>query len=112
MSYPITTTNAGAITERWALIFTNTSQFNIVGEEYGVVGTGTISANASPVNGATGAPFFTIDKDAFGTGWAAGNAVRFNTIGAGYPIDLVRTVLPGPSGSSDKFKLRLAGDST
>ena len=112
VSYPITTTNAGAITERWALIFTNTSQFNIVGEEYGVVGTGTISANASPINGATSAPFFTINKDAFGTGWSAGNAIRFNTIGAGYPIDLVRTVLPGPSGSSDKFKLRLAGDST
>ena len=112
VSYPITTTNAGAITERWALIFTNTSQFNIVGEEYGVVGTGTISANASPINGATSAPFFTINKDAFGTGWAAGNAIRFNTIGAGYPIDMVRTVLPGPSGSSDKFKLRLAGDST
>jgi hypothetical protein len=42
---PITVTNTGAVTERWALVFTNTTSFNVVGEHVGVIGTGTINAD-------------------------------------------------------------------
>ncbi len=111
--YPITLTNEGAITERWALVFTNTSQFSVVGEAYGVVGTGSILSDTTINNPATGAPLFVVDKDAFGAGWASGNVVRFNTIGAGFPIWIARTTLAGPVETpADQFRIRMMGDST
>lgn len=111
VSNPITVTNQGAITERWALIFTNSTTFNIVGEKVGVIGTGTTGVNCSPVNPATGAPYFTINAAGWGTGWSTGNVYRFNTDACGAPIWVVRTVLQGPATlQDDKFTLAFRGD--
>lgn len=111
VSNPITVTNQGAITERWALIFTNSTTFNIVGEKVGVIGTGTTGVNCSPVNPATGVPYFTINAAGWGTGWSIGNVYRFNTEACGAPIWIVRTVLQGPATlQDDKFTLAFRGD--
>lgn len=108
---PIQVTNDGAITERWALIFTNTTTFNIVGEKTGVIGTGTTGTTAAPVNPATGKPYFTIASAGWGTGWATGNVYRFNTAACGAPFWIVRTVLQGPATlEDDKFTLAFRGD--
>ncbi len=109
--FPIVTTNRGAITERWAMIFTNTTAFNIVGESVGVIGTGSTSADAAPINPATGAAYFTLPALGWGASWAVGNVLRFNTAASGAPFWAVRTVLQGPASlDSDVFSIAFRGD--
>ena len=111
--YPLVVSNRDAITERWAVVFTSSTAFKVVGETVGQILTGNITADLSPVNPRTGQPYFTIDKDGWGGGWAAGNALRFNTIGALAPVWVARTVLAGPAGASpDGFRIRVIGNIT
>lgn len=109
--HPIVVSNAGALTERWALRFTTTQQFQIIGENVGVIGVGSINSVTAPINGITGQPYFTIAVEGWGTGWQVGNLVRFNTVGAMYPVWLLRTVQQGPEGAGDySFQIIARGD--
>lgn len=111
INYPPVVTNAGAVTERWALLFNSTEHFKIVGENYGVVGDGYITTDCSPLNSATGKPYFFLDYRGFGMGWAAGNVIRFNTVGASPPLWVARTTLQGPATEpEDQFTIQLRGD--
>lgn len=95
--FPITTTNRGAITERWAVIFTTATQVRVVGENVGQILTGvSILAPIAPINPQTGAPYFSISDLGWGGGWGAGNVLRFNTAPAGATAWVARTVLQGP----------------
>jgi hypothetical protein len=109
--YPITTKNRGAAEEQWALIFTSNTQFRIVGRSAGQIGTGDINTDCAPVNPATGTPYFDLKALGWGSGWSAGNVLRFNTAAANYPTWLVRTVLQGPATAlSDSFQIQIRGD--
>jgi hypothetical protein len=109
--YPITTKNRGSTEERWALIFTNSTSFRIVGQNAGQIGTGDINTDIAPINPATGTPYFELKALGWGTGWAAGNVLRFNTAAANYPIWLARTVLQGPATAlNDSFQIQIRGD--
>jgi hypothetical protein len=109
--YPVAVTNIGAVTERWALRFTSTTGFQIIGEHVGVIGTGTINAETAPINPATGVPYFTLAEAGWGTGWATGNVLRINTVGALYPFWMVRTTQQGPeAGDNYQFSILLRGD--
>lgn len=99
--FPLIVVNAHAITQRWRLAFTSSTSFNIIGEELGVIGTGTTTTGAAPINPATGEPYFEILPGGFGAGWANGNNLRFNTVAAGGPIWIARTVLSGPATHED-----------
>jgi len=108
---PIAVTNIGAQTERWALIFTNTTTFNIVGEHVGVIGTGNVNEEQAPLNPATNAPYFTIPVLGWGIGWSTGNVLRFNTVGAMAPVWVVRTIQQGPNtGTNHSFTILSRGD--
>ncbi len=108
---PIVVTNKGAVSERWALVFTNTTSFQIVGEHVGVIGTGNINSDTSPGNPATGTPYFTVPALGWGIGWSAGNMVRLNTVGAMTPVWVVRTIQQGPNtGTEHSFTLLSRGD--
>ena len=109
--YPIVTTNKGALEEKWALIFTSNTAFRVVGKSVGQIATGDINTNLAPVNPATGVPYFTLQALGWGSGWAAGNVLRFNTAAANYPVWLARTVLQGPATAlNDSFQLQVRGD--
>ncbi|MDZ4282822.1 MAG: hypothetical protein U1C04_18910 [Hydrogenophaga sp.] len=112
IDYPIEVTNRGALTERWAVIFTGATQVRVVGENVGQVLTGvSITAAIAPLNPQTGAPYFEIDALGWGGGWSAGNVLRFNTEAAGSPAWVARTVLQGPpTVASDKFTLAFRSD--
>lgn len=108
---PIEVTNRGAVTERWALRFTSSTVYQIIGEKVGVIGVGDINTPTAPNNPATGSPYFTINPLGWGTGWAVGNVVRFNTVGALFPVWVVRTIQQGPETvTNDSFTLLIRGD--
>ena len=109
--YPIAVTNKGAIQERWALIFTDNTNFRCVGEYSGQIGTGSTSFDFAPINPVTGLPYFTVKKEGWGAGWASGNVLRFNTVAANFPVWVIRTVKQSePTVMSDQFQIMLRGD--
>jgi hypothetical protein len=109
--YPIAVTNRGALQERWRINFTSTTAFTVVGETVGQIATGTVNADLAPLNPATGVPYFTLLAAGWDGGWATGNQLRFNTLGANYPLWVARTIEQGPAtGSADAFRLQIRGD--
>lgn len=109
---PISVSNAGAITERWALVFTSNTEFNVVGEEVGLIIAGNTATPLAPVNPATGMPYFTLQSGGWGGGWVAGNVLRFNTRGGNFPLWIARTVRQSPSAppGSDQMTISIRGD--
>ena len=108
---PVVVTNKGAVSERWAIRFTNSTSFEVMGEHVGVIAAGSTGVNCAPINPATGVPYFTLAALGWGTGWAAGNVLRINTVGAMFPVWVVRTIQQGSeSVQNDKFTLLVRGD--
>lgn len=109
--YPLQVTNKGAIQERWYIQFTDAQPFRCIGEYSGQIGTGTTNADYAPINPVTGVPYFTIKKEGWGSGWANGNVLRFNTIASNFPVWVIRTVKQSePAVLSDQFQIMLRGD--
>ncbi|MDT3669010.1 MAG: hypothetical protein ROZ37_01605 [Aromatoleum sp.] len=109
--YPPVVTNAGAITERWVIRWTNTTSIEVIGEHVGVIYTGPTSSDVAPMNPAAGAPYFRLSALGFGIGWGAGNVIRLNTVGAQPPIWAVLTVQQGATTViDDAWELLARGD--
>jgi hypothetical protein len=109
--YPITSTNRGAQEQRWAAVFTSSTNFRVLGESVGQIATGDINSLCAPINPATGQPYFSLPAAGWGAGWSFGNTLRFNTAAANYPAWLARTVLQGPAGAvGDSFQVQVRGD--
>lgn len=111
LNYPPVVTNKGAIAGRWALVFTSSGAFQVVEQQLGIIATGSTGADCAPINPANGAPYFTIAAAGWGSGWAAGNAIRFNTDSCLGPLWICRTVLAGQGTvEDDKFQIQVRGD--
>ncbi|MGY3892943.1 curculin (mannose-binding) lectin protein [Aeromonas enterica] len=109
--FPLVVTNRATIEERWAIIFQSSTSFVLVGEHVGQIALGDVNTDFAPVNPNNGQPYFRLDKRGWGTGWATGNVLRFNTQSANFPIWAIRTVLQSVAASeSDKFELQLRGN--
>lgn len=93
--YPFVVTNESAIDERWSIRFTNSTAVEVIGETVGVILATNITLSIAPINPVSGEPYFTIDPDGWGAGWAANNVLRFNTISATKPVWAARTIRPG-----------------
>lgn len=110
VAHPIVVSSLGAVTERWAAIFTTSTAFRFVGETLGQIATGDVNSTFAPVNPNTGTPYVTIPPTGWGT-WAAGNVLRFSTIGANAPWWAFRVTLPSaPSAAADHITYALRGD--
>lgn len=111
ISSPIVVSNLGSATERWAIIFTSASVFRLVGESLGQIATGDINSPFAPVNPATATPYFTIAATGWGSGWANGNVLRFNTSGGNAPVWMARVVRPSaPNSNADSLTIAVRGD--
>lgn len=112
IDYPIEVTNRGAITERWAVIFTGATQVRVVGEDVGQVLTGvSITGVIEALNPQTGAPYFSINPLGWGGGWSVGNVLLFETAACGGTVWVARTVLQGPAtAASDSATLMFGAD--
>lgn len=112
ISFPITTKNNGAVSERWAALFKTTQTVDIIGEHMGVIASAvSINADIAPVNPLTGKPYFTIPAAGWGAGWAAGNVVFFQTVAAVAPVWIARTIKQAAAAGVDySFTLLARGD--
>lgn len=111
LNYPPIVTNKGSIAGKWALVFTGSTSFQVVEQKLGIIANGSTGAECAPINPANGAPYFTIAAIGWGSGWAAGNAVRFNTDSCLGPLWICRTVLAGQGTvEDDKFQIQVRGD--
>ena len=111
INYPVEVTNKGAIYGKWAIIFTSVTGFQVVEEKLGIIATGNTTTDTAPMNPEAGVPYFTIKREGWGSGWATGNAVRFNTDGCLAPVWICRTVVAGQgTEENDKFTLQIRGD--
>lgn len=100
---PIVVTNRDAIEERWALVFTSSTSFRIIGQTIGEIGSGSTTALTAPINPMTGYPYFSIPQAAWGIGWAANNVVRLNTAAAKYPIWIGNAIQQHQGSSKDNY---------
>ncbi len=111
VNYPITVTNKGAITQRWLIKFTSATTYQVIGENVGVIAEGDIYTTCAPENPATAVPYFTIDADGWGSGWATGYCLRFNTTAANQDLWIARTTLSGEvTEPNDQFTIQIRGD--
>lgn len=107
---PIEVTNRGALTERWAVVFTNSTSFQVIGEHVGVIAIGNTSTDCEPINPASGTPYFSIPSAGWGLGWSTGNVMRFNTVGAYFPVWVLQTIQQGEATvTNDSFVVLVRG---
>jgi len=102
--------NDGGITERWAVVFTSPTSFNLVGERVGQVASGNISADFIPLNPFSSQPYMTLYASAWGTGWLPGNVLRLNTQGPHGGVWVSRCTSPGAAGGTDAVSLAIRAD--
>ncbi len=114
--YPMILTDDGAIKERWMIKMTGTNQFELYGETLGFVKRGDTLTDLAPINPATGKPYFTLPKQAFGADapWASQDIIRFNTWGTLLPVWVLCAVQPNPNPptGTDGYTQCLYGDTT
>ena len=115
--YPLVLTDDGATTDRWAIVFRDGTQFDLYSEALGFVGRYDTTSDLAPINAATGKPYFTLRKGAFGvqngaSPWAAGNCVRLNTWGTHLGVWILRAVQPSAQKQTetDGFSICLRGN--
>lgn len=108
VTYPVIVKNKGAIEEDWALIFKSSTTVAVVGKSVGQLGVYPISADIAPLNPNFGVPYFTVPAGGWGSGWSAGNVVRFKTLSTSAPFQLLRCTLQADAVTgNDDFKVCL-----
>ncbi len=103
------TTNQGAETDRWAIVFTTGNTFACYSEALGLVATGNTATNFSPINPVTGAPFFTLLAASWASSLLVGSVLRFNTQAAALPVWVSRCTVPGTGSGNTTAALRVLG---
>lgn len=99
---PIKVTNAGAVTERWALRFANSTEVDVIGEHVGHVGRFSINEAIAPPNPSAGnAPYFRVEAAGWGGGWIQGNVLFVHTVGAVADAWLLQCTNKGQSAVMD-----------
>jgi hypothetical protein len=118
LNYPIVVTNQGVtIKARVALIFQDSTHFRCVIEGASQIDSGVpITADYAPINPATQVPYFVLKgnvgaDEPWGTGWSAGNVLRFNLSPANFPVEVVRCLQPSdPADGTDYAEIELHGN--
>ncbi|QXL84090.1 hypothetical protein [Comamonas sp. NLF-1-9] len=112
-AYPIAVTNAGALTERYALKFkADATTFDLIGEFSGGLGQGSKNVDFSPGNPfSLSTPLFELAAAGWGNGWVAGNTVFVRLEAAMSSMAVIRTVQPSVAAGTDySFDLLAGGD--
>jgi hypothetical protein len=105
--------NKGAIDQHWTLSFTSSTNFNVAGVSVGGLSqAGSISADYTPTNPATGTPYFSIKSTAWSGNFQAGDQISFDTVPAAIGIWYRRQVPAGTFSLANDFaSLAIHGES-
>lgn len=110
-TYPILPDSIGSIQQNWTLTFTSASQFTIVGDTLGSLGTFNVTSDAAPSNPAFSRPYFTLNR----LGWTSpqtGTTATFTTAPASIPLWYRRITPAGANSlSADKVIVGIDGES-
>lgn len=111
-AFPVVVTNAGAVTERFALrVLTGGTDVEVIGEHVGNLGTFSRNTAIAPINPISGAPYFTLAAAGWGAGWVPGNTLFLPTVGTYYPMAVIRATQPSEGiGTDYAFELTERGD--
>ena len=111
-AFPVAVTNAGAMTERFALrVLTGGTEVEVIGEHVGNLGTFSRNQAIAPTNPIAGAPYFTLAAAGWGAGWVPGNTLFLQTVGTYYPLAVIRATQPSEAiGTDYAFELTERGD--
>lgn len=111
-AFPIVVTNAGAVTEKFALrVLSGGTEVEVIGQNVGNLGTFSRNAAIAPINPISGKPYFTLAAAGWGSGWAAGNVLFLHTVGTYYPLAVIRATQPSEAiGTDYAFELTERGD--
>ncbi len=109
---PIVVENAHCIEERWRIERVSATHVNVIGEHVGqILSNADASVDIAPVNPNTGFPYFSIPNGGWGSGWNAGELLRFNTYAPKPPLWINETIEQGPEADPDfSFCLEFVGD--
>ncbi len=91
-TYPVQGDNIGTAEQTWTLTFTDATNFSVVGDTVGSVGSGTTGSDFAPTNSAVSKPYFTLSASGWVGSWAAGNTIVFQTHPPAIPIWETRVV--------------------
>ena len=109
---PIVPHGIGTVEETWTLTFSSASDFSVVGDTVGSVGSGNISSDFAPTNADFSVEYFTLPSAAWGGTWASAETLVFQTHPATVPLWLERTV-PAGAGSlaANEYTCLIDGES-
>lgn len=102
--------NAGSIKDRWAIVFTSATQFNLISERFGQVASGNTGSDFQPLNPLTNQPYMTLYAASWTTGWLPGYTMRLNTEGAHSPTWLCRCISPSAAAGTVNGVLAIRAD--
>ncbi|MBN8887601.1 MAG: hypothetical protein J0I77_17890 [Rudaea sp.] len=108
--YPVQVADDSLTQDRWAFQFYSVNSVSVIGEIAGNLGQFPITADIAPNNPVSGKPYFTVKQGGWGSGWAAGNIYRFNTISATHPTWLLRCTQQGAiTVTTDQIRFQVYG---
>lgn len=103
--YPLILDSIGTVDEDWTLTFTDATHFRLDGDSLGNgVATGSTTIDFSPSNAGRSRPYFTIEFEAFGGTYQAGDTIEFTTKPSAFHLGIKR-VVPANSGSLSNNKI-------
>lgn len=94
-SFPPVLDNIGTVDETWTLTFTDATNFTVVGDSLGTIGSGTTGVDFAPSNGDFSKPYCTLESGGWANTWAAGDTIVFQTHPAAAPFILKRVHAAG-----------------
>lgn len=93
----------GGIEQDWTITFTGPSNYDLVGDTLGAVGSGTTAGNFAPNNPDFTQPYFTILSGGWGGTWANLDTITFTTHPAAEPVWYERTVPAAAAALASNF---------
>lgn len=101
--YPLGLDNQGSREDTWTLTFTSDTAFSVTGATAGLVGAGYKTSDFSPLNPATGTPYFTLKTGGWGGAWISGETIVFSTCPSAVPVWIRQVVPSGTPAVSHNF---------
>ena len=97
---PLPLSNRATIEQLWTATFSGATNFDVIGDIVGSVGSGSTAGDFSPNNPDWALPYFTLESAAFSGVWQAGDTIVFETHPGASPVWHERVIPAGAASIS------------